>query len=87
MGQVLHPYFERVSVIQFEVCVNRETQIFLNLLTQFVQQVLNGTKTKAKTDSESCLAKKMFLLFLGKHVYTIVLCVVFAKYYNFLYEP
>lgn len=40
MGQVFHPNFERVSVIQLQVGVNRETKVFLNLFTQLVQQVL-----------------------------------------------
>lgn len=40
MGQILHANFERVSVIQFQVGVNRETQVLFNLLTQLAQQVL-----------------------------------------------
>lgn len=40
MGQVFHPNFERVSVVQLQVGVDRETKIFLNLFTQLVQQVL-----------------------------------------------
>lgn len=40
MGQVFHPNFERVSVVQLQVGVNRETKVFLNLFTQLVQQVL-----------------------------------------------
>lgn len=40
VGQVLHANFERVPVIQLQVGVNRETQVFLNLLTQLVQQML-----------------------------------------------
>lgn len=40
VGQILHANFERVPVIQFQVGVNRETQVLLNLLTQLVQQVL-----------------------------------------------
>lgn len=42
VGQVFHANFERVPVIQLQVGVNRETQVFLNLLTQLVQQVLRG---------------------------------------------
>lgn len=34
--QILHAHFERISVIQFEVCVHRQAQVLLNLLTQLV---------------------------------------------------
>lgn len=37
---VLHADFERVPVVQLQVCVDRETQVLLYLLTQLVQQVL-----------------------------------------------
>lgn len=40
VGQVLHADFEGVPVVQFQMCVNREPQVLLYLLTQFVQQVL-----------------------------------------------
>lgn len=40
MGQVLHANFERVPVVQLQVSVDRETQVFFNLLTQLVQQML-----------------------------------------------
>lgn len=40
VGQILHADFERVPIVQFQVCVYRETQVLLNLLTQLVQQVL-----------------------------------------------
>lgn len=42
MGQVLHANFERVPVVQLQVSVNRETQVFFNLLTQLVQQMLQA---------------------------------------------
>lgn len=37
VGQVFHANFERVPVVQLQVGVNRQTQVFLNLLTQLVQ--------------------------------------------------
>lgn len=46
MRQVFHPNFERVSVVQLQVGVNRETKVFLNLFAQLVQQVLLNRNTK-----------------------------------------
>lgn len=40
MGQVLHANLEGVPVVQLQVCVNGEAQVLLDLLTQFIQQVL-----------------------------------------------
>lgn len=37
VGQVLHANFKWVPVVQLQVGVNRETQVFLNLLTQLVK--------------------------------------------------
>ena len=33
VGQVLHANFERVPVVQLQVGVNRQAQVFLNLFT------------------------------------------------------
>lgn len=46
VSQVLHADFERVPVVQLQVGVHRETQVFLDLLTQLVQQVLWQVKKK-----------------------------------------
>lgn len=44
MCHVFHSNFERVPVIKLQVCVNRKAQVFLNLFTQLVQQVLFNTR-------------------------------------------
>ncbi len=48
VGHVLHANFKRVPVVQLQVGVNRETQVLLNLLTQFVQQVLQESDARNK---------------------------------------
>lgn len=50
VGQVLHANFERVPVIQLQVGVNRETQVFLNLLTQLVQQMLQELRRQKELE-------------------------------------
>lgn len=44
MSHVFHSNFERVPVIKLQVRVNRKAQVFLNLFTQLVQQVLFNTR-------------------------------------------
>lgn len=44
VSHVFHSDFERVPVVKLQVCVNREAQVFLNLFTQLVQQVLFNKK-------------------------------------------
>lgn len=49
VGEVLHADFERVPVVQLQVSVNGETQIFLDLLAQLVQQVLQECQRRLET--------------------------------------
>lgn len=51
MSHVFHSNFERISVIELQVCVNREAEVFLNLLTQLVQQVLFKARNKFRNNN------------------------------------
>lgn len=52
MSHVFHSNFERVSVIKLQVCVNRKAEVFLNLFTQLVQQVLfDGRNNRTKNNT------------------------------------
>lgn len=48
VSQVFHAYFERVTVVQLEMCVHRKPQVFLYLLAQLVQQMLMEKRRPAK---------------------------------------
>lgn len=53
VGQVLHPNFKRVPVIELQVGVNRKTQVLLNLLTQLVKEVLQKNYPQIKQNPQN----------------------------------